>query len=309
MKFNEIYTNRLGCTTETEVFDYLIDKLKPSNRTWGYFVNWKKVFSNVDDIEVSLNTLNYIIGKRDIEKSLFELLSKQPHLILAFPYLLASRDKKLIILHEYTMANFIFKEFDFSKTKDVLSEKEILSAIEFLKYSGFLKLLEDEKIKNLVDYVIGVEAGLDSNGRKNRSGHIMEDIVENFIHDICLRNGWRYLKEATANILLEKWEITLPVDKSRRRLDFVIDNGSSIYLIETNYYGGGGSKLKSTAKEYQKISQYWKDSGFKFLWITDGIGWNSSSLPLEEAFDSLDYILNLEMLTNNLLEDILKKNI
>lgn len=309
MKFNNIYTDRIGCQSEEEVFSYLMNNLKPSNRTWDYFINWKKVFNNISNIEVGLNTLNYIIGKEDIEKALFYLLKQQPNLILTFPYLLASRDKKLVILHEYDMANFIFKDFDFSTKIDVLSETEIISAIDFLKYSGFLELLQVEKIKNLVDYVIGVEAGLDSNGRKNRSGHIMEDIVETFIDDICLRNGWKYLKEATAATLLSEWNIELPVDKSRRRLDFVIHNGINIYLIETNFYGGGGSKLKSTAKEYEKISKYWNDSGFKFLWITDGIGWKTSALPLEEAFDNLDYILNLEMLSNNLLEDILKNNI
>lgn len=305
MKFDEIYVNRIGCKNEGEVFAYLMRTLKPSNKTWEYFINWKKVLQNVSDIEIGLNTLNYIIGKEDIENALYELLSKQPELIATFPYLLASRDKRFVILHEYDLANFVFKEFDFTIPSTKLSEAEILASIEFLKYSGFLELLKTEKIKNLVDYVIGTEAGLDSNGRKNRSGHIMEDIVEFYIKHLCAKHNWKYLKEATATTVYSQWGIQLPVDKSKRRLDFVINTNKSVYLIETNFYGGGGSKLKSTAKEYEKMSQFWKDENFKFLWITDGIGWNTSKLPLSEAFKSLDYILNLQMLSKHVFEDIL----
>lgn len=307
MKLNEIYKNRISCETPNEVFNYLIKTLQQSNRTWDYFINWDKVFSNLDEIEISLNTLNVIIGKDNIEDVLRKLLQEQPKIIKAFPILLANREYKFTMLHSFDLNNFIFKDFDFMKSS--LTSKDIEDSIEFLKLSGFLDLVKNKKIKNLVDYVIGTEAGMDTNGRKNRSGHTMEDIVEYFIKNICDKYQWRYLKEATSKELKKQWNIDLPVDKSSRRLDFVIDTGKSIYLVETNFYGGGGSKLKSTAKEYQEMYKYWTKSDFKFMWITDGVGWHTSKLPLEESFNELDYILNLDMLSNYVLEDILVQNI
>lgn len=304
MKKTIIYDNRISCDTPDEVFSYLMETLQPSNRTWSYFINWDKVFDNVLDIEISLNTLNVIIGKENIEEVLKSLLQEQPKIARVFPILLANRDTKFTILHEYDLSNFTYKYYDFTKV-NTLSNSQIDDAIIFLKESGFLDLVKNKRIKNLVDYVIGTEAGMDTNGRKNRSGHTMEDIVEYFIDDICTRHGWRYLKEATAKILKSEWDMDLPIDKSSRRLDFVVDTGVSVYLIETNFYGGGGSKLKSTAKEYQEMYKFWTNNDkFKFMWITDGLGWKSSHLPLREAFNELDYILNLDMVSHSILEDI-----
>ncbi|MCG3662654.1 type II restriction endonuclease [Aliarcobacter butzleri] len=308
MKYSQIFKDLIDKNNEEEVFQYLIETLKPSNRMWDYYVNWSKVFNNIEEIEIDLNTLNFIIGKEDIEEKLRILIKRQPSIIHTFPFLLAIREHKHIILDSYTSNGLVFKEFDLSK-RSVLTEQDIEKAITFLKSSGFLKLLKEEKIKNLVDYVIGTEAGLDTNGRKNRSGHSMENLVEFFIKNICEKYNWKYLKEATAKSLLKEWNVVLPVNKSIRRLDFVIDNGTNIYLIETNFYGTEGSKLKSTAKEYEKMYKYWVDNGFKFIWITDGLGWNSAKLPLNEAFNNIDYILNLEMVLKDLLENILKDNL
>lgn len=308
MKNNNIYSQYIDCNNEDEVFEYLLQNLKPSNRTWDYFINWEKVLTNIEDIEINLNILNYIVGKENIEESLFYLIKKYPSIIKAFPYLLASRDKNFTILHKYDFNEFIYKEYSFKKNNS-LTDKEIYLSIEFLKCSGFLELIKTKRIKNLVDYVIGTETGLDTNGRKNRSGHIMEDIVEYFIKNICIENNWVYLREATAAKIIDNWGIELPVVKTSRRLDFVIKTNKSIYLIETNYYGGSGSKLKSTAKEYQGIAKYWNNHGFKFLWITDGKGWELSKSALNEAFKDLDYVLNLEMVKNNILEEILKNDL
>ncbi len=308
MKKTDIYTKRINCTTPDEVFKHLLTTLQPSNRTWDYFINWNKVFGNVLEIEISLNTLNVIIGKDDIEEVLSKLLKLQPQLAKVFPILLASRDSSFTILESFSLTELTFINFDFSNIV-TLTDKEIVQAVAFLKNSGFLQLLEDKKIKNLVDYVIGTEAGMDTNGRKNRSGHTMENIVEFFITNICEKHNWKYLREANAKALKKEWNIDLPVDKSSRRLDFVVNTGSSIYLIETNFYGGGGSKLKSTATEYQKMYDYWTIHGFKFLWITDGLGWHTADLPLRESFDKIDYILNLDMLSKNVLEDIFEQDI
>ena len=137
----------------------------------------------------------------------------------------------------------------------------------------------------------------------------MEEIVEYFIQDICQRNNFEYIDEATSSKVMKKWGIKMTVDKSSRRVDYAIYNGSILYLIETNFYSGGGSKLKSTAGEYITMFDYWKNDGHKFIWITDGAGWNSTKRPLRETFNHNDYILNLNMISNNLLEDIITNSL
>ena len=177
--------------------------------------------------------------------------------------------------------------------------------IEFAKSTGFLELLQTKRIKSIVDYVIGVEVGLGSNGRKNRGGKSMETIVEFFVKDICQRNQFEYIKEATAKKVKQEWGLTLEVDKSSRRIDFIVKNNSKMFLIETNFYSGGGSKLKSTAGEYKAMYEFWKKYGHEFIWITDGYGWKSTRLPLEETFEYINYILNLEMVSKGLLKGII----
>jgi len=149
--------------------------------------------------------------------------------------------------------------------------------------------------------MIGVEAGLDSNGRKNRGGHAMEDIVETFIVDLCNKKKFRYLKEANSEKTKQEFGYNVPVDKSSRRYDFVIDNGKELFIFETNFYGGGGSKLKSTAGEYRNLFDV-LDGKYKFIWITDGLGWKKTTKPLRETFNHNDYLFSLTMLEKGILE-------
>jgi len=304
MKYSKIFKKRINCKNPDEVFDYLIKTLKDTINKWDYFVNWKKVYSKLSDFEVDLNILNYLIGKDNIENEFEKLLEKHPSISRSIPAVIASRDKKFRILDKYDYSTFQYIDFDFSSAPTSNADRR--KVIQFTKKTGFLNLLKDKKIKNLVDYTLGVEVGLDSNGRKNRGGTQMEDVLEYFVSDICMRNKWTYLKEANKTSVMRKWGIKLKVDKSSRRIDFVINNGKKLYLMETNFYSGGGSKLKSTAGEYKSMFDFWKADGHEFIWITDGLGWHSTSKPLRETFDYTDYILNLDMLSNNLLEDIIK---
>jgi len=166
----------------------------------------------------------------------------------------------------------------------------------------------DKKIKNLVDYATGVEVGLDSNGRKNRSGKLMENLVEDFIRKISNDLKIKYIPQATAKKIKAYWNIEIIVDKSSRIIDFAINKNGKLFFIEVNFYGGGGSKLKSTATEYVKMNEYWNNQGVEFIWITDGAGWKSTLNPLREYFDKADYLLNLEMLKNDVLKTIIISN-
>ncbi len=298
MKYCQIFKNKLNCNSADEVFECLISNLKETIKTWDYFVNWNKVMKNYRDVEVSLNLLNTLIGKDDIETSAKDLLKEYPKIIGIIPALLAYRERKVKLLSD--VSNFSITEYDFTKAIDV--DK----AVMFLKKTGFLQLLSDRNIKSIPDYFIGVEVGLDSNGRKNRSGTSMEDIAEFFIKDICLRNGFEYIVQATADKIKKKWNKDITVTKSSKRIDFAVNTPNKLYLIETNFYGGGGSKLKSTAGEYAEIYHQWTRDGHQFIWITDGLGWKSTQRPLRDTFDNTDYIINLDMIQKGVLEGLLK---
>jgi len=300
-------TNHFLYDKSKNTFSFLIDSLKDSIKNWDYFIDWSKVKNNIKDIEIELNTLNYLIGKENIKEELKYLLNKHPEVIKAFPYLLASRENKFEILSLNENDKFDYKIFDFNKKH--LNSNDIENIITFIENTELINIFKDNTIKNLVDYVFGVEVGLDSNGRKNRSGTAMENIVEHFIEKICTKYNYQYIKQATATKIREKWDFNVTVDKSERRFDFAINTGYKLFLVETNYYNGAGSKLKATAGEYKTLFDLIEQDGHEFIWITDGKGWLTAKCPLEETFNHNRYILNLKMIELGILEDILNKNV
>lgn len=269
---------------------------------WDYFVNWEKVHKNIKPIEKELNLLNVLIGKEDVEKEVYELIKEYPQVIKTFPFLIAFRDTKVSMLTDVT--EFLYKDYDFKHR--VITDEDCKDLTTFFMQSGLGDLVKDKRVKNLVDYVTGVEVGLDSNGRKNRGGTMMENIVETFVKSACEELGLEYMSQANAKKIKDKWNINIHVDKSSRNLDFAINKNGKLYFIECNFYGGGGSKLKSTATEYVKMNEYWNAQNITFIWVTDGAGWKSTLKPLREYFDKADYLMNLEMLKNNKLIHILK---
>jgi len=307
MKRIAVY-NEMGFTSNNDVFVHLISTLKKSNTTWNYFVNWAKVFGGIKNVEVDLNILNYLVGKDDFPAEMRFLFNKHPSIAKVIPILLACRDENFEILTDFTRGKLQFESFEFSE-KTSLSKPDIDKIITFMKSTGLSDLFTGKKIKNVIDYVTGVEVGLDSNGRKNRGGTTMESIIEVFLKGLCEKNKYHCLKEATAGKIKDVLGVTVPVDKSSRRYDFVVHNGKSLYLIETNFYGGGGSKLKATAGEYKALQDYLRKSGHTFIWITDGLGWKTTLRSLEEAFNHIDFVLNLTFVENGVLEHIIKENI
>lgn len=291
----------LELPSDDKLFEYIQNSFRDKITTWDYFVNWKKVFDNVKPIEKELNLLNYLIGKENIEHETALLIKQYPRVIKAFPYLIACRDKSFDVLID--VKQFISKRFDFSlKTP---TDDQINDLASFVLQAGLADILRNKQVKNLVDYAIGVEVGLDSNGRKNRGGTMMEDIVEVFVDEYCQQSGAEYLAQATAAKIKAKWGIQIEVDKSSRIIDFAINKNGKLYLAEVNFYSGGGSKLKSTATEYCEMYNRYHRQGIEFIWVTDGAGWKSTLKPLREYFDKSDYLVNLEMLRNGILEKII----
>lgn len=305
MKSLPFYSEVLGCQNEDKMFEYLVANLKPSATIWSYFVNWDKVFENTKRIELALNSLNYLIGKEDFDKEFRYLLKQNPEVAKAIPALTVrdgSDSKKFSILVDYSNRKLVYEDFDFSKTS--LTDEDIDKYLRFVTETGLKTLITSKKVKNLVDYAIGVEAGLDSNGRKNRGGHAMEAITEAFIVDLCKRKGFRHLKEANADRIKKEFGYDVPVDKSSRRYDFVVDTGKELCIFETNFYGGGGSKLKSTAGEYRNLFDV-LDGQYKFIWVTDGFGWKSCARPLRETFEHNDYLFTLDMIEKGILDAVI----
>lgn len=300
-------TDLLNLKSDDALFDYFKDNLKLKGITqWDYFINWGKVYQNIIPFEKELNLLNILIGKKEIEKELTDLILEYPKVVDAIPLLLAIRFKNKKKQKFDILTNpmkYRYDHFDLSLTQPIKKEAKNIST--FFIHSGLGELVKDKKIKNLVDYVTGVEVGLDSNGRKNRGGHQMEVLVESYIQKVCSLKKISYLKEANAKRIKETWNINLVVDKSSRRIDYVINNNCKLYFIEVNFYNGGGSKLKSTATEYVKMNEYWNNQNIDFIWITDGAGWLSTLKPLREYFDKAEYLLNLEMLKNGILKKII----
>lgn len=299
--------NKLCQLLKVESEDVLFTQITTSFKEkgillWDYFVNWEKVHKNIKPIEKELNLLNVLIGKENIEQEVYDLIKEYPQVIKVFPFLIAFRDTQVAMLTDVT--NFLYKDYDFKSR--LLTDADCKDLATFFMKSGLGDLVKDKRVKNLVDYVTGVEVGLDSNGRKNRGGTMMENIVETFVKAACDELGLQYMSQANAKKIKDKWGITIQVDKSSRNLDFAINKNGQLYFIECNFYGGGGSKLKSTATEYVKMNEYWNAQGITFIWVTDGAGWKSTLKPLREYFDKADYLLNLDMLKNGTIFRIIK---
>jgi len=280
---------------------------RPSIADYRFYINFDKVYRNVDDIKVELNILNSLIGSNNIEEEFRRILSKYPEILQCIPILLAVRASEIYCQDERGGILFDFNP----KKLSVSMEDDLDKYIYFMKETGLFNLLREHIINNLVDYVMGVETGLDSNGRKNRGGHLMEDLVEQFIIKAGFVKGVNYFKEMYIHEITEKWGIDLFAISNQgtteKRFDFVVKTDHMIYVIETNFYSGGGSKLNETARSYKTLALESNTiNGITFVWFTDGKGWNSAKNNLKETFDVIEHIYNIKDLENNIISEVFK---
>lgn len=268
---------------------------------YSYYVNFEKVYCNVDSIKVELNILNSLIGSKDIENDFEKLIAEYPKVLKCIPVLLAVRGSEIYSIDgdgEYL--------FDFKKMNYSVDEYKM-----FMRKTRLFDLISNRIINNLVDYVTGVEVGLDSNGRKNRGGHLMENLVEDYLIKAGLVKGTDYFKEMYISDIQMRWDLDLSnisnTGKTEKRFDFVVKKGNTVYGIETNFYASSGSKLNETARSYKTITLEAKDiKGFAFVWFTDGIGWKSAKHNLEETFDVLDNLYCIADLENGIVNKLFK---
>lgn len=284
-------------------FNDWLSKFKTSISDYSYYVDFEKIYRNVDKVKVELNILNSLIGSKNIEEEFKNIMVKYPDTLECIPLLLAVRSNEIFIKDE-------INEYLFNFDKMVYSIEDY---IKFMRESGLFDLLQNHLINNLYDYVLGIEVGLDSNGRKNRGGHLMENLVENYIVKAGFVKNKTYFKEMYLNEIENKWGIDLSAmsgnNTSTKRFDFVIKIDKQIYLIETNFYSSSGSKLNETARSYKMLTEEAKKvKGVKFIWFTDGTGWLSARKNLEETFNELEDIYNINDLENGILEKIITNN-
>ena len=299
--------SKSGISSYEQGFEDFYRTLRPSLKLWDFFVNWDKVFRNTKQIEIYLNIWNYLLGKPNFDAEFKSLLKQHPEIVKAIPSLIVrdgSASQTFHIIEDISDLTQPDNLFDFSKPAK--TEADIEKALAFVRNTGLVRLFSKDGVKNLVDYAIGVEAGLDSNGRKNRSGTSMESVVEAYLSDFTKNSKLKFIPQATPKKIKELWGFNVPVDKSSRSFDFAISNGIQLVLMEVNFYGGGGSKLKATAGEYKGLHDLLNLPNVKFVWITDGEGWTTTKLPLKSAYEHIDYVWNLNWLSRGYLEDLFK---
>lgn len=283
-------------------FEQWLSKFKTSIYNYEYYVDFDKVIRNVEEIKVELNLLNSLLGSKHIENDFRKIINKYPETLSCIPILLAVRRSEIFILEEDTEYIFNFEEMNY----------DIEDYITFMHRSGLFDLLANRRVSNLVDYVFGVETGLDSNARKNRSGTLMENLVESFIQKAGFEKGVSYYKEMESNAIERNWGLDLSAlthqGATTKKFDFVVKTRDVVYAIETNFYAGpgSGSKLNETARSYQMIATNAKDiEGFKFIWITDGTAWFNARNNLRETFDTLQDVYSIDDLENGILDKVL----
>lgn len=281
-------------------FNEWLGKFRNSIANYKYYIDFDKVHKNVESIKVELNILNALIGSKDIENEFMQIVGRYPETLKCIPLLLAVRTDRIYAIDGDGEFSYNFKNINCSPKQYAV----------FMRKTGLFELMEKHIIHSLVDYATGVETGLDSNGRKNRGGHLMEDLVESFIVKAGYVKGKNYFKEMYIHEITEKWGIDLSAisnqGKVEKRFDFVIKTKNMIYGIETNFYASGGSKLNETARSYKQIAQE-SDTidGFTFVWFTDGKGWQSAKRNLEETFDALDTMYSISDMENGIINEFI----
>ncbi len=281
-------------------FEYWRSKFKKSISGYDYYINFKRVINNVEEIKIELNILNSLIGSKNIDEEFEKILKKYPETLKCIPILLAVRSYEIYAQDEEGAFNYKFDYMNYS-----IDEYK-----KFMRKTGLFNMIENHIVSNLIDYVYGVETGLDTNARKNRGGHQMENLVESYIIKAGFKKDKTYFKEMKSSEIQKRWGIDLSKLSNKgkvvKRFDFVIKTDNMIYGIETNFYASSGSKLNETARSYKMISQEVKEiDGFEFVWFTDGLGWESARENLRETFEIMEYIYNIDDMEKGIISEII----
>lgn len=282
---------------KTRSFDDWFSTMRKSINTYKYYTDFEKVYKNAEKLKVEICILQSLVNSKNIENDFENILIKYPECLKAIPILLAVRQNEIFCKDDSSEIIYKFDE----RNQSVEQYKY------FMRKTGLFEMLQNHVIANLYDYVTGVEVGLDTNSRKNRGGHQMENLVESYIK----KSGIEYFKEKYSNWIKKNLGYNLSAI-SNKRWDFVAKMPSEVFVIETNFYTDGGSKLNETARSYKKIAEEVAQiENVNFVWVTDGEGWKKSKNGLEEIYKILLTLYNIRDLEDGIFYELFKieKNI
>lgn len=289
-------------------FDKWLAEFRPSIASFSYYVDFDKCVNNANAYRNELHLMNALIGQSDVEDRFRDMARSYPTVLMVIPTLLAVRYRE--IRAQDTTGSYVF---DFKDAK--LSDLDDYCYL--MRETGLFDLISHRLTNNLYDYVLGIEVGLDSNGRKNRGGHLMEDLVQSYIDDAGFRftdspkpsDYGVYAKEMYLRDVERIWGVDLSSlsndGNTSKRFDFVVRTRRCVYGIETNFYATSGSKLNETARSYKMLAvESAPLTGFKFVWFTDGAGWLKTKRNLRETFDVLDTMYNVSDLERGICKTL-----
>lgn len=280
-----------------------LDTLKVCNKTPEFYFN-KNDISTLKFIKKDINKLNSLIGEKDFDNKLKSIISSNPTLTLIIPLLIGVREDKVDLLLEYTYdKDWITKTYLFKY--DRIGENTLNDIVEFFTKTGLKEFFQNEEISDVYSFLLGMDLGIKTNARKNKSGTFMEEYIDSYLNKMCLSNNVQYISQATSEHILKEFNIDVIDILKNRRIDFVINNNGKLILIETNFYNSSGSKIKSVTQEFIKLDKELSNCPNiqDFIWITDGAGWLKEKKTLEKAFLEIENIININDMQNGFIEN------
>lgn len=301
----ELYLEHLHCDSPEEVLTLFHNTIIDTNRSFGFFVDWDKVKQHVDTYKIELNILNSLIGSKSFEDDLRRILSKYADVLPTIPILIALRDSHVKVIRDFMDHQQDYAEFDFSPR--TLTPKELDGFVEFFQKTGLTRFFETMSSKSIQDYVTGVEVGMDTHARKNRSGDAMEFAIKPIIDQVLSEhpNDFVCLFQKKFKDLAD-FGVPVPTPLKARKADFIlVKQGTKVINIEVNFYSGTGSKPQEIVDSYINRQTELDAYGFHFVWVTDGYGWQGQKNQIAKGFERVNYLLNLHFCRGGLLGKVL----
>lgn len=302
----EFYSRYLTVESLDDVASKFRESLIPTNRSPEFYVDWTKVRKNIDSIKTELALWDSLINSKSIEEDFRKLIKGYPEVLKTMPILLAIRELEFPVITDFFGPEESIKKYNFNRQKgETLSQTEIDDYALLAEKSGVLNLFS--LVRNFHDYVMGVEVGMDTNARKNRSGDAMELAIKPLIESLARNHGFDFLFQKKFNVVEQKYGIKPPADLASRKSDFIIHKNGKVVNIEVNYYSGSGSKPEEIVDSYINRRNELVENNWGFIWVTDGDVWNTSHNQLKKGFDKLDYLLNLDFTRKGMLKGALQE--
>jgi len=306
----ELYFNKLKVTNLETILDIFYDSIIDTNRTYDFFVDWNKIKEKLNDkemkLDVKLNILNSLIGSKNFDEKFRTLLHDYPEILPVIPMLIAVRDLSFPVVADFYSEKIDIEMFDFKERK--LSGSEIENYLYFVQKTGLKLFFTELANRSLIDYYLGIEVGMDTNARKNRSGEIMEKVINHHLDDINKRQNYPFpiLKQKYFGNLETEFNFPVNSDIKNRKADFIIlKDFKKPINIEVNFYTGSGSKPQEIVDAYIQRQRELALNNIEFIWITDGYGWKEQRNQTEKGFKKINYLLNIDFVKRGLLEDII----